>query len=171
MSHIGILLASDHYPRVQPNPRHIDGQLRRWFETLGTKIDKVTVFNAFEGDLPDRSRAADVWIVSGTPLAWSHCGRDLKGMLCHFLRGAAASGCPIFGLYHGEHVLHAALACPSDTPPASQPVIRAIRNPFWSFQSRDRLFRYDSTRMTIQHLDRPEVLTPRAMFPQWKRAA
>ena len=126
MSHIGILLACEHYPRVQPTPRAIDGQLKHWFENLGHPVDDVSVFDAYDGELPDRASCADAWVVSGTPLGWSPCGRDINGMLCHFLRGAAAAGRPIFGLYHGEHVLHSALACSSDAPPATSADIRAM---------------------------------------------
>ncbi len=171
MSHLGILLACEHYPQVQPDLKGIDGQLKTWLGSLGHRIVRVSVYNAFDGGLPDRGTAADLWIVSGTCLNWSPCGRDIKGMLCHFLRAAAASDRPILGLHRGEHLLHAALACPSDAPPATTPHIRAIRNPFWSFQSTDRLFHYDAPRMAVRPLDRPEVLTTRAMFPRLRRAA
>ena len=43
MSHLGILLASDHYPQVRASDT-IDRQLTQWLASLGHDITRVSTF-------------------------------------------------------------------------------------------------------------------------------
>ena len=171
MSHLGILLACDHYPQVKPFDETLDRQLSSWLQLLGHDIQRVTAFDAHLGQLPATTSACGLWIVSGTPLAWSPCCRDREGALCQFLKGVAASGLPIFALHRGEHVLHKALASPFEAPPETPAHVRAIRNPFRSFQMSDRLFSHDPATRTIREETRPQSLSLRGYFPGWMTAA
>ena len=170
MSHLGILLASDHYPQVRASDT-IDRQLTQWLASLGHDITRVSTFETWAGDLPETAGAADVYIVSGLPLNWTPCCRDREGALCLFLKGVAATGRPILALNKGEHVLQKALASPFDPAPETSTRVCAIRNPFRSFHGRDRLFAFNGTLRAILELPRPEALTLSSTFPFWRQAA
>ena len=140
MSHLGILMACDHYPAVHPS--RIDSQLRGYLGACGVAADRFTAFKAHDGELPDRHDACDAWIVSGAPLFGGLDAARHRAALLDHIRRASALGQPVFGVYHGEHVLHAAL-CASEAPaPQSPPRPWTIRNPFWSFWQNDRLYAY-----------------------------
>ena len=171
MSRIGILLACDHYPRVSDDPLALDAQFRKCLEALGLTVDRLQVFDWFTGDTPSHAGMADVWIVSGTPITGLTSGCDPYGDLLAFLRAADALGSAVIGLNHGEQVLHAALALPGAPIPGSPSAMRAIRNPFRSFLSRDRLFLFDPIARRIRELPRPSALTLRAQFRAIARAA
>jgi len=149
MTHLGILLVCDHYPTVSTDPKNLDAQLRGWFADIGHEVTELSVFECYRGKFPKTVGDCDTWIVSGSPLGCEPTGLDVRGLILEFLRGVAASCRPVFALHHGEHVLHAALACPSSLEPETAKTVRAIRNPFRSFWQRDVLFRYDATRRMV----------------------
>ena len=112
MTHLGILLACEHYPRVAADASKLDAQLRIWFEALGHDITRVSVFETYEGNTPGSVGDCDIWIVSGAALDWHPSCQDRRGDLFRFLRGVDAVGAPIFGTYCGEHAVHAAIGSP-----------------------------------------------------------
>ena len=170
MTHLGILLACEHYPRVAADATKLDAQLRVWFEALGHHITRVSVFETYEGETPGSVGDCDIWIVSGAALVWHPSCQDRRGDLFRFLRGADAVGAPIFGTYCGEHVVHAAIGSPFANPPVSPSRLRSIRNPFRSFIASDRLFEFDRMRREMQRLSRPDVLTHGGLL-RWMKAA
>ena len=170
MSHIGILLACDHYPAVEARPEKIDRQLRLWLEQLGHKPDQISVYKAYDQEFPQSSEA-DVWIASGNLTDWHSDGTDIRGQLFCFLRGVAALGLPIFGLHHGEHLLHQALAEVGAKPPATRAHLLSIRNPFRSFHQSDAIFSFVAANRTVQQLQRPGHLVFRPSLAAFLRAA
>ncbi len=164
MAHFGLLLACEHYPHVPQTPRSMDRQLKLWLADLGHKVTRITSHPCFDGEFPNRASEADLWIVSGQPLGDPPCGRDLGGQTHAFLQAAAAINRPIFGIYHGEHVIHDALAAIDQDPPATRRQIRSIRNPFSSFWMRDRLFSYDPSTRRVLEQPRPQALTVSGMI-------
>ncbi len=170
MAHLGLLLACEHYPALPAKPGRLDGQLHHWLGALGHDIDRISRFDCHLGMFPASGGQADLWIVSGQVLDGVRSGRDIAGELMQFLKAAAALGRPVYGLYHGEIALHRALAEIGAPPPGDGRGIRAIRNPFQSFQSRDRLFAFHAATRRVVELQRPEALTRRAMF-RWRQAA
>ena len=164
MAHLGLLLASDHYPALPRRPESIDGQLKRWLRALGHDVMETTAYNCFEGHLPAKASDACIWLVSGPVLGWHPCCRDLGGKLRSFLRAAAAFDRPIFAVNHGEHVLHDALAGLGELPPETVKHLRSTRNPITSFQSRDRLFAYNPVARRIMEETRPEEMTFASIF-------
>ena len=171
MTHLGILLACEHYPRVAADASKLDAQLRIWFEALGHDITRVSVFETYEGNTPGSVGDCDIWIVSGAALDWHPSCQDRRGDLFRFLRGVDAIGAPIFGTYCGEHAVHAAIGSPFADPPVSPCRLRSIRNPFRSFIVSDRLFEFDRTRREMQRLSRPDALSNGGMLSRWMKAA
>ena len=149
MAHLGILLACEHYPTVSASPLKLDAQLRVRLRELGHEATKISVFDYHLGNLPNSVGDCDFWIVSGSLLGCEPSGMDLRGLVMGFLRGVAASRRELLGLHHGEHLLHAALACPSSPTPKTPAAVRVIRNPFRSFWQRDDLFRFDAIRRVV----------------------
>ena len=170
MSHIGILLACEHYPAVEARPEKIDRQLRLWLELLGHKPERVSVYKVHDGEIP-RSVNADVWIVSGSLTDWHDHRADTRGQLFSFLRGVAALGAPILALHHGEHLLHEALAEIGTEPPHTRAHLLSIRNPFRSFRQNDAIFSFNATNRRVQQLPRPEHLVFRPSLASFLRAA
>ena len=171
MTHLGILLACEHYPRVAADAAKLDAQLRVWFESLGHHITQVSVFETYAGEVPGSVGDCDVWIVSGVALGWHPSCQDRRGELLRFLRGADAVGAAIYGIHCGEHVVHAAIGSPFANPPASPSHLRGIRNPFRSFTSSDGLFGFDREAREMRRLTRPDALTHVAMLSGWLKAA
>ena len=159
MKHLGLLLACEHYPSVRPKAEKIDSQLRAWLFDAGHPVSSISVFETYAGTLPPKVGVCDAWIVSGAHLGSILPCADHYGKLLQFLKGAVACELPVFGLYHGEHVLHAALAEPAAKAPTSRTFPLSIRNPFDSFRQKDRLFRYDPKSRLVQELERPAILT------------
>ncbi len=159
MSRIGILLACNHYPQVSDDPIALDAQFKKYLGALGHSADELLVFEWFNGDKPAHAGLADAWIVSGHWIAWPTSGCDSFGGLISFLRAADALGLAVFGLNHGEHILHQALALPGAPAPGTPISMRAIRNPFRSFLIRDRLFAFDPTARKVREMPRPSALT------------
>ena len=104
MTHLGILLACEHYPHVVADAAKLDAQLRVWFEALGHHITQVSVFETYEGNTPGSVRECDIWIVSGATLDWHPSCQDRRGDLFRFLRGADAACAPVFATHCGEHL-------------------------------------------------------------------
>ncbi len=171
MSHLGILLACDHYPNVAPEAEKFDARLRKWFEHLGHCISRVSLFETYDGDMPDSSDQCDFWIVSGAAPEWHPARPNPRGIVFRALRLAASSGNPIYAVYHGEHVVHAALASPFASPPSTCPQLHSIRNPFFSFGRSDTLHVFGAAAGEVRQLDRPEELKPNSLFSGWLRVA
>ena len=171
MTHLGILLACEHYPRVVADAAELDAQLRVWFEGLGHDILRVSVFEAYEGNVPGSVGDCDVWIVSSAAQYWHPSCQDRRGDLFRFLRGADATGAAIFGIHCGEHAVHAAIGSPFADPPASPSHLRSVRNSYRSFTGSDRLFGFDRTRREMRSLPRPDVLTYGGVVSRWLKVA
>ena len=171
MARLGVLLACEHYPHMKQQQTFLDRQLRLWLAALGHEISEVESYHCYDGEFPDRPGQADVWMVSGPSLDWRPCGRDLNGRIQSFLKSAAAVGCPVYGVHCGEHLIHNALAQIGSRPPESCPSIRAIRNPFTSFQSKDRLFCFNPTNRQVEEKKRPAYLQLSGMFGLKRMAA
>ncbi len=155
MTNLGILLACEHYPEVSTSPARLDAQLRLWLEETGHVVTQIKVFNSFFGMLPEDPRDCDLWIVSGALIDYA---QSSDCALHVFLRAAEASGREIYGLNHGEHVMHKALAQTGSLPPATPALPRSIRNPFNSFWRSDTLFAFDPKARSVQALPRPRAL-------------
>ena len=171
MAHIGLLLACEHYPDVPEAPVKLDRQLSLWLSELGHEASSVASYRCYDCELPQSVSECDVWIVSGAALNWRPCNRDLTGLMLGFLKGAAAAGVPILGLHHGEHLVHQALAAVDAPAPDTSASIRAIRNPFASFQSRDRLFAFVPSTRSVAEQVRPRPITLAGMFEKLGWAA
>ncbi|NHX28206.1 hypothetical protein HA397_30185, partial [Escherichia coli] len=78
--------------------------------------------------------------------------------LHRFLHVAAEQGRAAYGLNHGEHVLHRALAPAGAMAPATPALPRTIRNPFNSFWQRDILFAFCARDRRVKPLPRPSAL-------------
>lgn len=164
MCHIGILMACEHYPAIQNDPQRMDCQLRSWLAEIGHAPSHMTYFKTYLGELPATAGEADIWIVSGAPVTWDTAQGDARGDLMQFLKAAAACGRPIFGLYHGEHTIHKALADPIAPRPDTRAFPTSIRNPFNSFRQADALFAFSQLTRTVTALKRPERLTIKTML-------
>lgn len=171
MSNLGILLACEHYPEVRADAHLIDASLRYWLADSGTTFDGIDVFAAYAGDLPGHAASCDAWILSGVPLSDSPTGAERADAMTQFLRAAASFGRPIYAINHAEHAVHAALATCQTTPPDTSPTLRAISNPFRSFQSRYQLFRFNPATRRVDALQRPAAICPRRMFGAFRSAA
>lgn len=149
MTHLGILLIFDHFPRVSTDARGLDAQLRRYLAHHGWHVSAISVIDAVE-KLPDTIPDCEPWIVSGTPalLPAGHLDR-----LRRLLREMVVQK-TLIGMNHGEHLLHDALAAPGAIPPPTPRAARMVRNPFRSFWNRDRLFAAGPSGMTA--LARPD---------------
>ncbi len=142
MAHLGILAACAHYPALSADPRRLAPRLRdRLAAGLGP-IARVSAFAAHDGALPHSPAACDAWLVSGPVLNWEARDAALAQRLARLIAAAAGAGRPVFALWHGEHLLHAALAGHGAAPPSTPHFPNAIRNPVETFGPRDRLFRW-----------------------------
>lgn len=140
MKHLGLLLCFDHYPAVRADLSGIDRQFLECLRAEGHEIGSVSTVD-LAGGVPPILPLCDLWVISGAPPCL-HAGRE---NLLDQIRKLAAHA-PVYGLNHGEHVLHAAL-CPDATAPNTPRLPRTVRNPFWSFWRRDRIFCHHAGRI------------------------
>lgn len=138
MAHLGILLTFDHYPAVRPCLRGVDRQFLNCLNDLGHKVSQISVFDLTQG-VPTSPPECDLWVVSGTPdvIAASspEIYHDILRWLCRLDERSH-----VYALNHGEHVLHDALCGADAALPGTPRTPNLVRNPFWSFWRRDRLY-------------------------------
>ena len=164
MSHLGILLACEHYPAVSGHRPLRDAQLRFWLKALGYDPRVIRVYRCYEGDFPSATEKADAWIVSGAPLVLTAEDKINENKLTFFVRSAKVAGRPVLGIYHGEHVLHRALTRFDAPAPATRVTPDSIRNPFSSFWQSDRIFRFCPLAGRIVEERRPREMQKQTIF-------
>jgi hypothetical protein len=138
MAHLGILLTFDHYPVVRPCLRGIDRQFLNCLSEAGHKVSQVSVFDLSQG-VPQSPPECDLWVVSGTPDVIAASSPEVYHDILRWLRGLNERS-HVYALNHGEHVLHDALCSAHAAPPSTSRTPNLVRNPFWSFWRRDRLY-------------------------------
>lgn len=163
MKHLGIILTFDHFPEVSADAAALDAQLRRYLVFLGHRIDRVSVLDCID-QTPRDYPGCDLWIVSGSPRLLA---TDTYDTLKQEIRRLSQNA-PVYGLNHGEHVVHDALASPFAPPPPTAPSPRCVRNPFRSFWISDRLYGLSRERR-VKPLLRPD--TRQSLFSTRRHAA
>ncbi len=161
MAHLGILTTFDHYPAVRASVRGIDGQLRAYLNRLGHVLTEVSVFDLSPENLPESLPACDLWIISGAPSLWDACDPHRYGALLRLVRSLPADA-PVYAFNHGEHILHDAFCTGRAVPPSTPRMPKVVRNPFWSFWTRDRLYAYARRTGVVEALPRSDADDPRS---------
>lgn len=135
MARLGLVSTFHHYPALDPD--RLDPALVAALSAEGAAVSSVHVSEPIAGDAIPGASSAEAWIISGSP-AWWDLGLDGSyAALLDLVRDALALGRPVFGLYHGEHVLADALGA---SAPDTQRIVRRVRNPLERFQG-EALFR------------------------------
>lgn len=138
MAHLGILLTFDHYPAVRPCLRGIDRQFLNCLSDVGHKVSQISVFDLTQG-VPTSPPECDLWVVSGTPDMIAASSPEVYHDILRWLRRLHEHS-DVYAFNHGEHVLHDALCAADAASPDTSRTPNLVRNPFWSFWHRDRLF-------------------------------
>jgi len=112
-------------------------------------INRISLFLAYDNDFPRDVLDCDAWLVSGPLLNWELSEAANRYRLERVIERAAEATLPIFGLWHGEHVLHEALAKPGSAAPGTAQFPSAIRNPIETFGMRDLLYRWCDERLRV----------------------
>lgn len=138
MTHLGILLTFDHYPAVKPRIQGIDRQFLNCLSEQGHDVTQVSVFDLSKG-VPTAPTECDLWVISGTPDVIAASSPEFYDDILRWLRRLHERS-DVYALNHGEHVLHDAVSAADSASPVTPRTPNLVRNPFWSFWRRDKLF-------------------------------
>lgn len=142
MTHLGILLVSEHFPKVSDISNNLDPVLRQRFSLHGINVSRISVFKTFNDEFPQNITDCDAWVVSGSEMIWDPKDPALDRKLTSFIVNINDHQRPVFGINHGEHIVHRTLAKNDEPKPNSRVIPNTIRNPFFHFRERELLYRW-----------------------------
>ena len=124
-------------------------------------LTEVSVFDLSPESLPGSLPACDLWIISGAPSLWDASDPDRYVALLRLVR-SLPTGVPVYAFNHGEHILHDAFCRTHADQPGTPRMPKVVRNPFWSFWTRDRLYAYVPETGAVEALPRSDADDPRS---------